>query len=231
MRLFLILLAVTVGMASTPALAKIRYVSKTLQGTRITIAVPDGYCMLDASEGSDAVLIELLETVNKGVNRYLLGFANCKILTSWRAGERPNLNDWGYYLAPLRSPPGIRNMTQAKLNRSLKRALPTAAAKAIKLGEKKIRKALDDLGVDVKIFETKVLGVLDEDRSGLYIGQVQNIVDEDGKSYIVGGVFSTLVLKRKIVSLYMFRNHDRESTFDDLVAFVKFYAKRLHRKN
>ncbi|MGB0747226.1 MAG: hypothetical protein ACPGO3_00635 [Magnetospiraceae bacterium] len=200
-------------------------VSVTIANRTLTLEVPAGACALDKNKTTDVPMITFMETSNQNLNRVLLVFAECGELADWRTGKLLYLNHYGYMATPVALMNQSLNITQLQVNNELRPHFsPTSAAmtEAMAEGKSRANNALDDLAnTNAQVNETKILGVLEEDINGIYVGAVVGLnVDGEAKKNL--GVFSTTLIKDKLVYIYQYEQHTGESgQFDRLLSWVK----------
>jgi hypothetical protein len=178
--------------------------------------MPKAYCLLKSSEPSDRILIKYSEDVNREINKVLMVFADCSQLKSWRIGELPNLDDYGYVLAP-------KSLINNKLNMSISSYLfemrKVFEKKAVRFPNKtteKIGVFLDKHFPTLKLNETKNLGILSQDNNALYRGLLQHIQTEKGKSKHMVGMMAMSLVKGKSTDFYLWKKYQGNKTVNDL---------------
>lgn len=94
------LIAIISAIFFTPILAIANPIGFEIGETRVSIFIPNGYCLLDKSEPSDSRVLTTFDIQAKGKHRRLGFMVNCEQLTAWRNGELLTFDDFGYILLP-----------------------------------------------------------------------------------------------------------------------------------
>src|SRR3990170_2299144 len=141
----------------------------------IVIPVPDRQCKLDRSQPSDEKLYQAITALLAGRNRLLAAFADCTQLKDWRAGRRPLLDDFVQVQTPLSG--------EAK-------DVPGVATDVTK-----------EICASTRAQGEKIVA---EEPNACYAAMLQKISTQVGTEKTQLVVFSTSVLKGKIVYHYRF---------------------------
>lgn len=218
---FVFLLIPSVGSAS----------NVTIGSDSISLSIPRGYCSLINSNPSDNRLIKYLKDGNKGLNKVIFVFADCSQLKSWRLGDLPSLDDYGYVLAP-------SSLVNKNLNMSINSYLAQMTKVFKKQGVEILDRSIDKVEVVlknhfplVKLNETKNLGIISQDKYALYWGLLQHLQTEQGKSKKMLGVFAMTLVNGKSVNFYLWKKHQGDRTIFDLETLVSSWVVSVHSIN
>ena len=198
----------------------------------IQIPIPEGYCPLDATEPSDNRFIEFLKEANENVNELLLAFADCTQLLSWRNGELPDLNDFGYVLTPSLY---VNDKREMDFDRFLSEMLDVFKNMGIQVvledAMENAEAILSRHAISIKLNEMKNLGILQQDDKALYLGLLLNVQTEEGKSKKLVGVYSVTLLNGKFVSQYLWKKYQGDQTVSDLEDLTSSWVSDTHSAN
>src|SRR3990170_4124757 len=170
----------------------------------IVIPVPDRQCKLDRSQPSDEKLYQAITALLAGRNRLLAAFADCTQLKDWRAGRRPLLDDFVQVQTPLsgeaKDVPGVATDVTKEICASTR-----AQGEKIVAGlEKDVAARIESVLKNAKQNELRFLGVVAEEPNACYAAMLQKISTQAGTEKTQLVVFSTSVVKGKIVYHYRF---------------------------
>jgi hypothetical protein len=203
----------------------------TIGSDSISLSIPNGYCSLNNTDPSDDRLIKYFEDSNKGLNKVISVFGDCDQLKAWRLGDMSTLNDYGYVLTP-------SVFVNKKLNISINSYLAEMTKVFKKKGQKILDRSIDDNKVIlkdhmplVKLNETKNLGIISQDEHALYMGILQNLQTEEGKSKKMVGVYAATLVNKKSVYLYLFKKHQGNRTIYDLETLISAWVLSVQKKN
>lgn len=197
-------------------------------GASITLAVPDGHCLLDRSHAADRAMIETVERVVAGSNRVLAAFADCDQRAEMRAGRRAVLDDFGQYMTPLRG--GTINMRPAAFARQMTEIFKQQGAQIMEGAEADTRERIGGLKLGIRLGENRMLGVLRTDERASYVGIVQNLGLPDGSTKLQVGVAAFGMQKQRMVSLNLYARFEEgpggaNTTLRVLEASSRTYAR------
>jgi hypothetical protein len=183
-------------------------VTVDIGGVKVALAPPAGHCVKDRSNPADRELIENVERAVAGQNRMLLGFAECGQLEELRERKRSALDNFGQYMTPLSHERQVLNMTHAQYVAEMGRVFRQQGLTMWTAQESDVKQRLEGAVAGLKLGETKMLGVLKSDARAVYIGVVLPVRLPDGSDKRLVGVFSTGLVKGKMINLNVYRDMD-----------------------
>jgi len=223
----LIAVAAIVTTAVIPVLAK----DGTIGTTAVVLPPPTGYCELDASQPSDARMLQVVEDMlATGTNRLLAISANCKELVDWRNGRRKLMDNLAQYQTlkawedGLPAPPATVVAEVCKAMRARGEQFTANAEQGAKARAEEVIK-------EVKINEMKFMGVVGEEPNACYTAMLQRFQTEMGTDKTQVTVFSTTIVRSKLVYFYLFAPYVSGDSVTDLLAQQKAQVRRLHAAN
>jgi hypothetical protein len=197
--------------------------------TSLTLTAPSGHCELDPAQPVDAAMMRVTEAALAGQNKLLATFANCKHLTDWRAGKRPMLDDFAQYqtlLSMMDAPPA-----PPEALKELCRNLREEGEKMVVGLAPDIKTRIEQVLKDVKVNQTRFLGVVAEEPEACYAVLVQRMKSATGKDVTQVSLFATMFLKGKIVYYYLFAPYQNNFTVTSLLARHKANVAALLAAN
>ena len=191
---------------------------------KVALVVPEGHCVLDRSQTADKALLAFVEGLIAGQNQLHLLTTNCAELSDWRTGKRPTLGEYTQVQSRIQ----LNGRDFAGQERPVIKALCDEAKKNgashLNTAEAEVVKRLAAAQDKAKLENVALLGVLDEDEHGCYLGMVLKIqVDGPGKTQLC--VFATTILNGKLAYLYRYAETIDSATVARLLAAQKASAK------
>jgi hypothetical protein len=196
-----------------------------------SLNIPKGYCFLKPSEPSDSIVIKFLNDGNKGINKVIMSFADCGQLKLWRAGDIPNLNDFGYILVPTLYVHKKINISPKKYLFEMDKLYNSQGSKIINSGISRAEALIEKHLPSVKVNETKNLGVLSKDSHALYWGLLQHLNTDLGKSKHVVGLMAMSFMKGKPVNFYLWKEYLGNRTIYDLEQLTALWVTDIQAAN
>ena len=203
----------------------------TIGGVSINLPPPEGLCELTDRDPADKGMITKIgELVGKSGNRLLNMSADCGQLADWRAQKRL-LDDFAQYQTPVRS---------------MDRTLAGAPVESIKQSCAELRTQGDKLSADtsadvkshieqvfdkVSLNEVAFVGVLAEDTTACYAGQIAKYKTDDGTIKTQLTVFAITFVKGKYIFVYGFAVYLNSDVVDGVLAKVKANVAALLAAN
>lgn len=193
-------------------------------GKRIALVMPEGHCVFERSQPKDAGVIAFVERVLAGRNTLHLTTAECTALQDWRDGRRQEFGN--YTQVQSHVPLHAVDFTgqERKQIATICSQFRTDGESITKDVTATIRKQLETGRERVELQNVALLGALDEDDNGCYVGMLI-------KSASAGGmrtrlcVFANAILNGRLVYLYIFSDTVDEDNVKRLLADRKAAAK------
>jgi len=166
-------------------------------GVSIKLPPPAGFCELTDRNPSDKRMLTVIsELVTKVGNKLLVMSADCKQLTEWRASKRPLLDDFAQYQTPISDSPPTETVAQTCA--TLRAQGSELAAKQAPDIKANVERALKN----VKINETRFIGVLAESAVACYAGLLQKLRTEVSTDKVQLTVFAATIAKNRSHFIY-----------------------------
>jgi hypothetical protein len=168
--------------------------------TSIKLTPPQGQCELTGEKDNESLLVARLRDLLAKENQLIAMYADYEQLAQLRSGKRERFDDFAQYLVPTRVlnsdvPASVLGQICAVLRSKTDRDL---AAKIEKRSSD-----LERLVQGVKINEIKLVGVLAEDATVCYSGQLQKFTDT-GTEIIQAAILATMLLKQKLMTYQIY---------------------------
>lgn len=197
-----------------------------LAGKPLRFEAPKGHCFLDAEQPGDARLYNVLQRVFRGDIRMLNGYADCKQLNAWRAGERTSLDNYGNFLVPIamleRTAEGPAKPLVETICATMReqagefRPGNTAGLKG------RFEKALES----ARINQMRLLGVVDQDENACYFGLLQKIQTEKNEIKTQMDVTAVTFIGGKMLYINLYAELEKDTTLRELLARQKASVAR-----
>ena len=220
MLLRLICAALALAVAASSVLAA----EANIGGVSITLPPPGGFCELSNSNESDKHMTTMLGgLLEKSGNKLLAMSDDCGQLTEWHTRKRLLLDDYGQYqtqIATMDKPPSetiaetcttLRN----EGNKILANQLPD------------IKKRVEATMTNIKLNETRFMGVLGEDNDACYAGLIQKIHTEANTDKTQITAFAISIVKNKSVFTYRFGLYRGPQSVDAMLRKIKIDVAAL----
>jgi hypothetical protein len=216
------------GIAALPALAQKAPTGAPavdIGGRSVKLVVADGHCPLERSQPNDRTAIELVERLIAGNNQLHLTTADCKTLADWRAGRKPQLDEYTQVQTQI-ARQGVDLAGQEKEVITGNCAAVRAQGGPITdQASGMIKERLAKAQQQALIQNVALLGALDEDENGCYVGLVIKGQTMDGKPKTQLCVFSIAVLNGRLFYLYRYSDKYGESEVSRLLGERKAATK------
>lgn len=210
------------------ASAEDRRITGTVSGTTITLVVPAAFCPLDPSNPSDANMLKLVRQAQAGKNYVIAQFANCAQLQAWRSGQRKVLDDLGGATTPVQYANQVLPYTRPQLVALLAQTYRRQGGALLKGATDDVNRRIGSAAKQMKINETKFIGVLAEDKDAVYVGLLQSLRTELGDTKIQIGVTGVTIIKGKMVSISVYTPAVSENSSTEALATARaIVAKTL----
>jgi hypothetical protein len=197
-------------------------------GVSITLPPPGGFCELSDSNASDKHMTTMLGgLLEKSGNKLLVMSADCRQLSEWHTGKRKLLDDYGQYqtqIATMNEPP---SETVAETCTTLRKQGDQILAKQLP----DIKKRVEATMSQIKLNETKFIGVLGEDNDACYAGLIQKIHTEANTDKTQITAFAIAIVKNKTVFIYRFGVYRNAQTVDLMLRKIKIDVAALMAAN
>jgi hypothetical protein len=200
----------------------------TIGGVSVSLPPPGGFCELSASNSSDQRMISTLtDLLAKSGNKLLAMSADCGQLADWRTGKRKLLDDFAQYQTPIASMDKPPSETVAQTCATLRAE-----------GEKILANQMPDIKArvestlsQIKMNETRFIGVLGEDPDACYAGLIQKIHTEAGTDKTQVTMFAVTLTKAKSVFVYRFSVYHDPHSVDAVLGKIKVDVAALTAAN
>ena len=187
-------------------------------GVSITLPPPGGFCELDQSNASDKRLFTVLSgLLEKSGNKLLVMSADCRQLADWRSGKRKLLDDYGQYQTQIEGIDKPPSETVAQTCTTLRNEGNKILANQLP----DIKKRVEATMSNIKLNETRFIGVLGEDKEACYAGLIQKIHTEANTDKTQITAFAITTIKDKSVFTYRFSVYRNAQTIDVVLGKIK----------
>ncbi len=218
---FAVSLAITQTAVVQSAAAEDRQIPGTISGTTITLVVPAAFCPLDPSNPSDANMLKVVRQAQAGKNYVVTQFANCAQLQAWRSGQRKVLDDLGGATTPIQYAGQVLPYTRAQLVTLLAQTYRRQGGALLKGATDDVNRNIGSAAKNMKINETKFLGVLAEDKDAVYVGLLQSLRTELGDTKVQIGVTAVTLIKGKMISIAVYTPAVSENSSTEALATAR----------
>jgi hypothetical protein len=202
---------------------------------QISVPVPLGHCVLQETDSNHNRLIQMQRDVQKGVNEVLFLSADCDQLSDWESGRKPTLDDYGLVLSPSSAVNKKFDLTNDQFVSVMRHHLVNLGAKEIDHVVDKYVDRLNDVLEEsfgsIRVNETEMLGILSQDKNGLYVGMSQLLTTETGENKRQIGVASFLLIKGKPITLNLYTIYRGASTIHGTLSSTQRWAGRVQSDN
>jgi hypothetical protein len=178
-------------------------------GVSVKLPPPSGFCDLTEREPSDKRMLTIIGgLVAKSGNKLHVMSADCKQLSEWRTGKRSLLDDFAQYQTPMSDKPPAETIAQTCA--TLRAQGAELAAKQAPDIKANVERALKN----VKINETRFIGVLAESTVACYGGLLQKLKTEAGTEKVQLNVFAATIVKNRSHFIYRIALYTNASSVD-----------------
>lgn len=203
----------------------------------VKLPPPIGFCELEPGRPSDARVINAVEGMLAGTSNRLLGMsASCAELTDWRAGKRPFLDNIAQFQT-LKEMEAVGPQPLLLLERT-EILVSIVCGQMRSPGEPfvfeltpRAKARAEEISKQIKVNETKSMGVLAQDQLACYIALLQRLQAENGTETIQVTLGATTFLKGKLVHFYLVAPFRSGATLKEMLARHKVNVERLHAAN
>lgn len=200
---------------------------------QIVLPPPAGFCPLDGSRSTDASLKQAATAMiaTSGTNLLLAQHVDCAQLEQMRAGKRRLLDDFVQYQTltawmdkdlPV-APAAVISETCSELRKS-GGTLATQAVEAV-------NPKLQAFSKSIRINEMRFLGVVAEDPATCYAALMQKLRTDDGGEKTQLCIFSTSVVRGKIVYFYVYTPYATDLKIETVLERHKAATAAFQRAN
>lgn len=230
-RLMLFIGLAHVALAHPSAAEEGKKLKGTIGSTTVSIVVPDDYCPLNPSFPADARMIKLLRTAQAGKNYVVVQFANCEQLKKWRSGNQKVLDDLGGVTTPIQYANQALPYSRAVLIAQLARIYRSRGGAILKGATGEVNRKIGAAAKNLKLNETKFLGVMYEDGNGVYVGLLQSLKTEFGEPKVQIGVTAVTVVQGKMLSISVYTPAVTENSSSEALATAKSIVEKTLAAN
>jgi len=203
----------------------------TIGGVSINLPPPEGFCELSDGDPADKGMITKIgEVVGKGGNRLLNMSADCGQLADWRAQTRL-LDDFAEYQTPVSSMDTTLAGAPAESIKQTCAELRTQGGKISADTASDVKSHIEQVFDKVRLNEVAFVGVLAEDTTACYAGQIAKYKTDDGTIKTQLTVFGITVVKGKYIFVYGFAVYLNSDVVDGVLAKVKANVAALLAAN
>ena len=223
-RLIPLLLCLLLGVV--PASAE----TYTIEGRRLTIEPPEGYCLLDPNVPGEKRVTKMYKAILAEKNLMLQLFMDCDELANARDSSVRFSDRYGMITLPLRDG-GILEIELSRADyldaiAEMMARMPVAAARMDEDFDKRIANIVP-YAVDGN---TQVMGVMARDDEALYSGLLHNPAG-DGSDSLNAGLIGLTVVKGLPIALNLFRPFVDASTYRGLYEDSRAIIAELIARN
>jgi hypothetical protein len=212
-----------------------------IAGRHLKIEAIDGLCMAESDNPADRLLYSFTDHTSSGVFRTLSIQGDCGGLERYRREQSLKVEIQPSALIQLnlmRGQEAALPMSRAEFLETMNTALTSqysaevwelakqSASDALVRLKEKMGDAIDDATLE----EQKVLGVIDRDDLGVYIGIVQKY-NENGKPYLIAGVGAVTLINGLPLNVIHMNRYSGPEQFSVLTAETKRTLKQLVELN
>jgi hypothetical protein len=163
---------------------------------------PTGYCELTEQQPSDARMIKIVSDLLAGRNELLAMSADCRQLQNWRTGTQPVLDDYAQYQTLVAAKDA--NLSRADTVKRSCAQLRAEGEKMVAGGAQEVNKRLEAVLKEIKINESRLVGVLAEDADACYFALLQKMKTEAGTDKTQLIMTAVTIIKGKILYYYLY---------------------------
>jgi hypothetical protein len=168
----------------------------------LNLPPPTGYCDLNEQQPSDARMIKVVSDLLAGRNELLAMSADCRQLQNWRGGKQPLLDDYAQYQTLIAAKDA--NLSRADAVKRSCAQIRAEGAKMVAGGAQEVNKRLEATIKEIKINESRLVGVLAEDADACYFALLQKMKTEAGAEKTQVIMTAVTILKGKILYYYLY---------------------------
>jgi len=201
---------------------------------QISIPMPPDNCMLRNVLSNHKRVLEYLRDSQKGAGQVVYASTDCLKLAQWTMGLVSSLTDLRVVVTP------IPYLNQ-KLTISRKQFVLHVKKQYMDLGVQELARTLDDIARRIDgaikdmplagIDETKILGILSQDESALYLGMTQVLTTETGENMRQLGAGAITLVNGKVLFLNLYTIYQGPETVHELVALSKEWVNLVQSAN
>ncbi|MGO9985400.1 MAG: hypothetical protein ACLPIX_14490, partial [Rhodomicrobium sp.] len=176
MRSLRTILLVPLALALQVVSAHPESVVRTVGGVDFNLAVPDGSCVLGEDNKRDALFINVISTLlrNSG-NKLILLMMECGRLKTWRAGVNGNILNYITYNIPTSNETTVLSGDNQDNRKALCNEFRKQGDSTLSSVKESVAKTAEELHTEMAINSTRLIGVLDEDEHGCYVGILTSV--------------------------------------------------------
>jgi hypothetical protein len=183
--------------------------------TSINLTAPRDQCALSNEKGEEARVVANLRELLAGRNQLLATYADCGELAQFRSGKLEGFDNFATYVTPT-------DILNAVVPADVLRKVCTGMRAKTDLDLAAIVQNrsvdMERLFQGVKINEIKFLGVLAEEPSICYTGQVQKLARASGVEKVQIAISTTLWLKQKLITYNLNAPYRSSDTISNLLS-------------
>jgi hypothetical protein len=135
----------------------------------------------------------------------LLIFADCKELEAWREGRLGTLNRFGTIGAPVALLDKDVSESPAAFARRIRESFEAQGVADADRAREAMNRRLARLSAELRVNETRPLGVLATDARASFVGVLQQVRSEFGDTKVVAGVIGIGAVNRRAIRLELYR--------------------------
>lgn len=182
--------------------------------TSIKLLPPQDQCEVSDQKGNEARLLGKLRELLAGRNQLLAAYADCRQLADLRSGKRTTFDDFAQYMAPTNV---LNEIVPAHAISKLCALMRTRGDQSLATIAQNRTSDIERMFPGLKMNEIKFLGVLTEEPSACYTGQLQKMTTEQGAEKVQVTVVATVMLKGKLFTYQQYGPYRGSDTISDLL--------------
>jgi hypothetical protein len=167
----------------------------------LSLPPPTGYCELNERQPSDARMIKVVSDLLAGRNELLAMSADCGQLQNWRSGKQPVLDDYAQYQTLVAAKGS--NFPRAQAVKQICTQIRAEGEKLVAGQTAEVNKRVETVLKEIKINDSRLLGVLAEDADACYFALLQKLKTEAGAEKTQLIMSAVTIIKGKILYYYL----------------------------
>jgi len=195
----------------------------------IKLTAPQGQCELSNEKGDEALVVSKLRELTAGGRSQLLAiYADCGELAQFRSGKLEKFDTFSSYATPIST---LNAVVPADVLRKVCTALRAKTDQGLAALLQERSADIERLLQGVKINEVKFLGVLAEEPSVCYSGQVQKLTTASNMEKLQVEILATILLKQKLITYKLYTPYQSSDTISNLLSKHKLNVVTLIAAN
>ena len=201
--------------------ADANFVEVTVGGQQIVLVIDRDQCVLDRDNPSDRRVYDLVERGLAGHNELLLAAADCEQIPPWRNGLRPTLDDFTQVQVGLAYRDRDLVGRESATAQEICAALRTNGSALVDGPLAAVRERFNRITEEVRLNESKFLGVVGEDPDACYASLLQRVRTDQGADKLVLSVYAHVVVRGRLLYIYRFTEGDSATSLVRLTDLLR----------